>query len=222
MSNDHISSSTTPRRGFIGRIAIGAAALVAGHATVARADAWSPAGSPDEWVHRIHGKYRQVFDATTPNGGLGAAYALNFIDSTKQAQAVGDDDVCAVLSVRHFAMPLALTDAAWAKYHIGEMIGVTDPATSAPAVRNIFRTSVMLRPGLTYEDMIAKRGVIVVACNMALGVLSGMAASKMGLDATATAAEWRASVVPGAVLVPSGVYAVNRAQQARCTYCYAG
>ena len=179
-------------------------------------------GSPDEWVSRIHGKYRQVFDAASPNDGMGAAYALNFLDSTKQAHNLKDEELCAVLSLRHFAAALALNDAAWAKYHVGEMLSITDPDTKAPALRNVFRSSVRMRPGLTYEDMIAKRGVIVTACNMALGALAGRAAEKLGLDTAATQADWRASVIPGAVIVPSGVYAVNRAQQAGCTYCFAG
>jgi intracellular sulfur oxidation DsrE/DsrF family protein len=221
MSDSRIPSST-PRRSFIGRITLGAAALVAGRGMTLRADDGVRPGSPDEWVSRIHGKYRQVFDAVATNEGMGAAYALNFLDSTKQAHGLKDDDLSAVLSLRHFAAALALNDAAWAKYHVGELINVTDPDTKSPATRNIFRTSIRMRPGLTYEDMIAKRGVIVTACSMALGAMAGMAAGKMGLDTAATQAEWRASLIPGAVIVPSGVYAVNRAQQAGCTYCFAG
>ena len=34
--------------------------------------------------------------------------------------------------------------------------------------------------------------------------------------------DWVAGVLPGIQLVPSGVLAVNRAQEHGCTYCFAG
>src|SRR4029079_4304004 len=92
----------------------------------------------DEWVDRIKGKYRQVFDCTTANEGWGAAFPLNFITRTKEALKVSDSDITGVSVFRHFAMPLMLNDAAWAKYHVGELLNIKDPKTNAPAVRNIF------------------------------------------------------------------------------------
>ena len=129
----------------------------------------------DAWIGKIKGKYRQVFDATAPNEGWGAAFPLNFIDSTKEALKVTDADITGITVFRHFAMPLMLNDATWAKYKIGAMLKVNDPKTNAPAIKNIFRDNIPLRPGLTYEQEMAK-GVIFVACNMALTVISGMAA----------------------------------------------
>ena len=101
----------------------------------------------DASIGRIKGKYRQVFDNTSPNEGWGAAFPLNFIDSTKEATKVPDADITAVSVFRHFAMPLLLNDAVWAKYHIGEMLKVKDPKTNAFATRNIFRDAVSLRKG---------------------------------------------------------------------------
>lgn len=212
----------TPRRSFIGRLTLGAAALLAGRATDAHAEGLLSTASPEEWVNRIHGKYRQVFDAVSANDGLGAAYALNFIDSTMEAQKVPESEVTAVLSFRHLGVALAANDAAWAKYHIGETLKVDDPDTKAPALRNIYRTKIRGRAGLTYDDMVAKRSVIVTVCNMALGGFSEMLAGKLKLDSADVEKDIKASLVPGVYIVPSGVYAVNRAQQAGCTYCYAG
>ncbi len=34
--------------------------------------------------------------------------------------------------------------------------------------------------------------------------------------------DWLSGILPGIVLLPSGVWAVNRAQEAGFTYCFAG
>lgn len=215
---------STPRRHFLSGIAATAAALAIGR--------WSPAaaasladpsvGLDDSWLERITGKHKQVFDCVSANDGFGAAFALNYIDSYKAAHQLSDKDVTAVVTFRHMAMPLAVSDAIWQKYHVGEALGIKDPKTNAPATRNPYRDAIMMRPGLTYERMMADRGVIITVCNMALGALSGMTAAKAGVTPDEAKKEWTEGLLPGVVLVPSGVYAVNRAQEAGCTYCYAG
>ena len=75
---------------------------------------------------------------------------------------------------------------------------------------------------MMYEQVMADRGVIMTACNMALTVLSGMVAPKAGASADEAKKEWTANLLPGVHLAPSGVYAVNRAQEAGCTYCNGG
>jgi len=219
----------TPRRGFVKSVVAGAAALTAGRWSTANAETvrGAPAASlhPEEdWVKRIHGKHRQVVDATQPNVGFATLFALNFFDSYR-GMGVPDTELTSVISHRHFAMPLLLNDSVWAKYPIAEIIGVTDPKTNAPAKRNIFHDAIMLHPGLTYEELLASKGkatVIFTACNLALNALSGMAAGKMGVNADVAKADWKAGLFPGVVLVPSGVYAISRAQEAGCTYCFGG
>jgi hypothetical protein len=55
-----------------------------------------------------------------------------------------------------------------------------------------------------------------------VGVVSGMAAAKVGIPAAQAKTDWENGLLKGVFLAPSGVYAVNRAQEASCTYCYAG
>ena len=65
MSN---SVSATPRRGFLGSIAAGAAALVLGRLSTADAEVSGLLTAPpvsDAWLKRLTGKYKQVVDATT-------------------------------------------------------------------------------------------------------------------------------------------------------------
>jgi hypothetical protein len=220
----HTDSPKSARRGFLGTIAAGAAALVAGRWSTAHAEITSSVALPpvdDAWVAKITGKHKQVFDAVTANE-WGPAFSLNYLDTTAQAKKLTDKDLSAVVVMRHFAMPLTLNDATWAKYKIGELLNVKDPKTNAIATRNIFFNNVPMRPGLTYEQMIANRGVIMVACNLALTVVSGMAAEKVGINKDQAKKDWEAGLFKGVYLAPSGVYAVNRAQEAGCTYCYAG
>ena len=81
-------ASSTPRRGFLGGIAAGAAALVAGRFSSAHAEVLASLEPPtvgDEFLTKIKGTYKQVFDCVEPNDGWGPAFALNFIDSTEGA-----------------------------------------------------------------------------------------------------------------------------------------
>src|SRR5262249_21258184 len=64
----------THRRSFLGRIAAGAGALMVGGWSKANAEVAALAEPPvgDEWVAKITGKYRQVFDNTSVNENFGA------------------------------------------------------------------------------------------------------------------------------------------------------
>lgn len=215
----------TPRRGFLGGIAAGAGALLVGRWSTAKAEIASLSEPPvvaDEWIAKITGKYRQVFDCVSANEGFGGAFPLNFINSTKEALKVTNKDITPVCVFRHFAMPLMVNDSVWAKYKVGELLNVKDPKTNAFATRNIFRDNIPLYPGVTYEKLMSEHGVILVACNLALTVVSGLQAPKAGVTADVAKKEWTAGLIPGVNLAASGVYAVNRAQSAGCTYCHGG
>jgi hypothetical protein len=218
-------ASSTPRRGFLGGIAAGAAALVAGRFSSAHAEVLASLEPPtvgDEFLTKIKGTYKQVFDCVEPNDGWGPVFALTYVGSTEEAKKVTDKDVTAVVVMRHFSMPLTLNDATWAKYKIGAMLKINDPKTNAPATRNIFYNAIPLNEGLTYEQAIATKPIVMVACNKALTVISSMAAKGAGVTADQAKKDWEAGLFKGVYLAPSGVYAVNRAQQAGCTYCYGG
>ena len=115
-----VTSSATPRRGFLGTVAAGAAALVAGRWSTAQAEAISSIGSSipvgDEWVAKIHGTHKQVFDCVETNEGWGPVFGLNYLDTIEPAKKLTDKDVTAVVVMRHFAMPLTLNDATLAEF----------------------------------------------------------------------------------------------------------
>jgi hypothetical protein len=44
----------------------------------------------------------------------------------------------------------------------------------------------------------------------------------MKMDVETVKKEWTAGILPNIQLVPSGVWALGRAQEKGCTYCFAG
>ena len=216
------SPGSARRRSFLGRIAASAGALIVGRWSTASAQT-APVAPPglvaDEWVSKIRGTYRQVFDVTGPSNTTAIMFALNFIDGVKESAKASERDITAVVVFRYFAAAMILNDAVWAKYKLGEVLAVTDPRTRAPATRNIAHSSMLGRPGLTYEQLAKSGTVVIVGCNHALNVISGMAAAKAGVSPEEAKKDFIAGVIPGVHLSSMGVYAVHLAQQANCTYC---
>jgi hypothetical protein len=224
-----LPTGPTERRGFLQRLAAATVALTATgwgalHAQGSTNRAASRPGTlpkDDAWLARIRGKHRQVIDAVTANDGFAAAYAANIVDGYKATHKVANADITPVIVFRHYAMPLVLKDELWAKYKIGEFLKINDPKTGAPATRNPFHENVPLHAGMTYASM-AQGPYVIVACNLALTVLSSLMAKNAGVTAEEAKQEWTAGVIPGVALAPSGVYAVSRAQENGCQYCYGG
>ncbi|HEY6952146.1 MAG TPA: twin-arginine translocation signal domain-containing protein [Bacteroidota bacterium] len=218
------------RRSFLGKLSAGAVAL--GVPTLAGAMHLPTTKNPppasdskgfEEWLGRIKGTHKQVFDTMMHDNGMPLAWTRVFL-MTNAAVGASANDVTAVMVLRHEAIPLALEDRLWAKYNFGEMFKVTDGATKAPATRNMFwkpKPNELPLPGMALNELLDS-GVLVGLCDMALTVYSSMAAKKMNMSADDCKKDWLAGVLPGIQLVPSGVLAVNRAQEHGCTYCWAG
>jgi intracellular sulfur oxidation DsrE/DsrF family protein len=222
--HDADSPHVAPRRAFLAQVGAGTAALLG---TPALLEAAAPVyqGTDDRWVDALKGKHRQYFDATNVDSGFSLAYAMNWMDTMKATYKVTDKDLNAVIGLRHFSIPIAYTDEIWAKYKLGEFAKLNDPKTNAPATRNIFykpQQGDLMFPSMAI-DQLQPRGVTFVVCNIAHTVVSGLLGQKMGVPAEQATAEFTKGLIPGFTLVPSGVLAVNRAQEkGKCTYCYAG
>ena len=224
------SDFRTDRRGFMGRLTALAAFLGMGSvpsALSAKEIAPAPAGASPEfeaWLDGITGKHKQVFDAVSVNDGSAGAFARTWMNTTAETYGLTDRDLSGVIVVRHAAIALAFTDAIWSKYKFGENYKITDPVSKEPAVRNPWAN---VKAGeLMFDDMaldkLLARGVKIGICNVALTGRAGRAADAMKLDKETVRKEWVAGLLPGVVVVPSGVLAVHRAQEKGCTYCYAG
>jgi hypothetical protein len=135
-------------------------------------------------------------------------------------------DLGAVVVLRHNGIWIAMDDAFWARYKVGELLKIIDPATGNPILRNPF-----LGPNI-YPDLppaimdqvlqkVVSAAVAVLACNLAFqDAVVWVKQHDRVEDAAARETALR-HLVPGVVLQPSGVFAVLRAQEAMCHYLLA-
>ena len=217
----------THRRGFLGTLAAAAAAGLASltplglGAQPRRRDA---AGSADPsynaWLNRITGRHKMIFDAPEVNGGMPVIWPRVWLNTTNDNYGTTDEQNSGVVVLRHAAIPLAMQDALWAKYKLGEVFNLKDG--DLPATRNTFAKPLPLPIGGTGVEQLLAKGVLIGVCNIALTIYSGAVAQKMGMDAAAVKADWVAGLLPGVQVVPSGVLAVAGAQEKGCAYCFAG
>lgn len=223
---------TTHRRGFLARLAAGSVALGLSAipsqlraATASRPQEDARGGSgPSDWLDGVKGKHRQVLDAVSVNNGMSLVWSMVFLNTHNQASELSDKDLSAVTVLRHEAIPIAFTDPIWKKYKLGEAMHIMDPATKKPAERNPYfhpKTGELMFPGMEIETLLS-RGVIFGACNLATTVYSGMRGEALGVPKEEAYKEWVAGLIPGMTLVPSGIWAVNNAQEHGCSYAYAG
>jgi hypothetical protein len=213
---DQFMHEATPRRNFFTRVAGAVAVGVTAFASSSWAKPAPARSDGPNWPGALKGRHRQVVDAYEANGGAPLAFAYTFLMPNESATAV--------VVLRHGAFPIALNDAMWAKYKIGEAFKINDPETKAPAVKNPFLRP---KPGvLPLDDMaldrLMARGTVFGACNVALHVMSKAVATNAGLNPDDVAKDWAANIVPGVTVIPSGTWGLNRAQEAGCSYCAGG
>lgn len=223
----------TSRRRFLGSLAAGAGAvgvattLPFGFFGVANAETPGAAPSdPDALFSAIKGKHRAVFDIFEGHGIFPFLGPRAFI-LTNGATGTPPSDLSVVVVLRHEAVPFALGSNLWAKYKFGDALKFNDPATSAPATRNIFwqpAPGSFTIPGLGDAHLgineLQADGVMFVACDAALTGMSADIAQHTNQDPKAVKQEFLASLLPGVHDVPSGVWALGRAQEHGCAYCF--
>ena len=227
-----LNSLTTHRRGFLGRLAAGAAALGLG-GLVAPAEAAAerrvaprmPANPEFEaWLNKMTGKHKMLYDMPEPNSGFGFAWARIFLNTTNETYGTTDAENTVVIVLRHNAIPFGMKSDMWPKYKLGEAFKINDAATNAAAARNPFayvKPGDLPFPGMAVDELVAK-GVLFGICNMALTFYSAQMAKKTAMQAETIKKDWVANLLPGVQVVPSGVIAINRAQEKGCAYCFAG
>lgn len=228
--NLHNSKPTTNRRDFLGSLAKGAGAV--GIASIALPlklaalpEKYSP-DDPDAWFDKIKGKHRIVFDVTAPHEIFPFAWPRVFLMTNEQTGSA-EKDCNEVVVLRHESIPFAMEDRLWAKYKLGEFFKVNDPVSNAPSLRNMFwqpKPGDFTVPGIGNVQIgineLQASGVMFCVCNMALGVFSNGFAKKLNLNAGDVYKDFLAGILPGIQLVPSGVWAVGRAQEHGCAYCF--
>jgi len=211
-----ISDKKQPaRRRFLAQLSGGLAALAgfAVPATAQQAAAGSVNPEHDAWMRRAQGQHRQLFHATGHGDGAAMLMAANYLDIYVSAYGARPQHVSAVIGVHGTALPIGLVDAAWEKYELGKRMSITDPDTKEPAKRNIFAVG-----GPISIDTVMRRGVVLLVCNVALTRLSNSIATALSVPQAEVYNDLKTSVLPGAVVVPGLVVAMNRAQEKGFTY----
>lgn len=231
MQQHDVNSS---RRGFLGKIATGAAALgaasLAAPLSLTANTIQKPTGTladADAWFNQIKGKHRIVFDVPQGNGIFPFAWPRIFM-LTNAATGTPEKECSVVVILRHDGIGYAMQDSLWAKYKFGEVFHLPDPATNQPATHNPFwkPKQPFTVPGFGAVPIgineLQDSGVMFCVCDAALTVYSAAVAQGAGLNAADVKKEWVAGLLPGMQVVPSGVWAVGRAQEHNCAYCFAG
>lgn len=235
MKKDKVKTNNG-RRKFLGTLTTGAAAMsVAGlitpfqqvHAN-GRTAFDEPGSDIEEWFNKINGKHRIVFDATRPHEILPFAWPRVFL-MTNEKTGTAAEDCSVVVVLRHDAIPYAFQNQVWTKYNLGEVFKADDPATKKPSIRNPFWKPAkgdFKIPGIGEVAIgineLQDSGVMFCVCDAAMTVYSAAVAEGMKLDAAAVKKEWTDALLPGIQPMPSGVWALGRAQEHGCTYCFAG
>jgi hypothetical protein len=227
------NASASSRRNFLGKLASGAAALgtaslINPFQSVASDFSAQDISDTEKWFDKIKGKHRMVFDATQPHEILPFAWPKVFL-LTNAATGTPEKECSAVVVLRHDAIGYALQDSLWEKYKLGDMLKADDPLTKRPAIRNPFwkpKPGDFKVPGVGNVSIgineLQESGVLFCACSMAITVYSAAIAEALKLDAATVKQEWLNGILPNIQLVPSGVWAIGRAQEHGCTYCFAG
>jgi len=229
------------RRGFLGRL-FGAAA-VAGVATEALAEAQAPAaaGNPaDAWIKEVKGTHRCLFDFPQHHGGAPLLHILNYLNTYGEAYKAAPGSVGAVGTFyslgNQSSIALGFNDAMWAKYGLGEYLGLKDKA-GKPYTRNVFNAPTendahllmqafqspdipelhAALPGIGIANL-QKMGTKFILCANALGGWELELQARGKGKAADLDKDLRANLLPGVTIVPAMVIAIEKAQAAGIKY----
>lgn len=226
------------------RRVIGGAAILAGAGMAAACSSGARGQGPvstweaspeqlDSWLDRPGTRHRMAFDSISGSGGAEAlGYANNFLHVDSADYALKPEQTAAVVIFRHMSTPYGYNDAVWAKYgktFAEKMKLEGDDAKRAATMNPVLTNDPAAKPppkGMEWSAAyaisdLAPKGVRFAVCGLATQGIAGQLAGKTG-DAAAVEAELKANLVPGALIVPSGITIVNRAQEHGYAFAYIG
>jgi hypothetical protein len=222
------TSKSNSRRQFLGALALGATASTLSvltnpmYANVPVLDT-KKMNEADDWFDNIKGKHRIVYDGSMPHHGFPIIWNWAFY-LTNNGTGTPDEDMTAMTVLRHNALCLAFEDRLWEKYPLSDVFNVKK-GDGSNYTRNPFyepQDGDFPLPGIDGIKRLQERGAMFCACDLATKVFSNAVATKMELDPKAVYEDWVSGILPGIQIVPSGVWALGRAQEHGCGYIFAG
>jgi intracellular sulfur oxidation DsrE/DsrF family protein len=219
------------RRTFLGTAASSVAAIT----TLGS----SPASASAELVYRhadwnfaefdallkFKGRGRQVYDCHPLNDGSFFSAIKNSLNGLQFGFDIPADQIKIVTASHGPCNLLNFDDSMWAKYRIGELLKLDDPATGKPATRNIFypkkNPSGSTNPNdraSIYQDSsieaLQGRGLQLLSCHNST---EGQAMSLIKLNGLkdpveSVVADLQSHMLPGVIAVPAMVAAIAMLQ----------
>jgi len=207
---------------------------------IAAAGAAEPQPAADAWIAEVKGTHRCLFDFPQHKGGAPLLHILNYLNTYKEAYKAAPGTAGAVGTFysigNQSSISLAFNDATWAKYGLGEYLGLKDKA-GKPYSRNVFNrptaddAGILIQafqtpnipevagvvPGLGIESL-QKMGTKFLLCANALGVWCLELQARGKGKAPDIEKDLRANVLPGVTIVPAMVIAIEKAQAAGIRY----
>lgn len=231
-----MSSSSTPRRTFLG----GAVAAAAAAALPAGARGEVRRAPLDEWIEEVPGTNRCLFDFNQHGNGMPQLHILNYLATYGAAYETGAGQVGAAGTFYGIgvgsSIALGFDDAMWTKYELGAYHGLND-AAGRPYTRNVFNMPTaddahLLYDGVTVPELAMFTGAVqaigianlqdmgtkFIMCNNALNAWGFELEARGKGSAAAIGAELREHLLPGVTVVPAMVIAIERAQEAGIRY----
>jgi len=220
------------RRGFLARAFGAAAALIV---TGRPASAAAQAAGDTSWLKEVPGRSRCFFDCPQHLNGVGLLHILNYLGAYPPGTAGVVSSFYGVGPASSIA--LGFNDAMWAKYGLGEVLGLKD-ARGAFYTRNLFarltgdeahliagRMGIPSGIGMLSEaapalsiPSLQKMGTKFLLCNNALGLWTLELEARGKGTAAAIGTDLRANLLPGVTIVPAMVQAIEQAQAAGFGY----
>lgn len=196
--------NTPSRRSFLTSVGVLAGASILPEVVGGQ----SPQGGWDfSFLDRLNGKHRQVFDVG--DLGIGLVVVKNWLDAWESVFGFKSPDVNAIVGIAGKGFPINAGDELYAKFPIGEMWTVNDPATGKPAIRSPFLATVRA---------LQARGATFWMCNNALNNVAGRIASAVQRPQPEIYQELRAGLNPGVIVVPAHTMLLGLAQEKGFAY----
>ena len=232
-----VLGTKTHGRGFLGRMLGTAAAFtVASGEQPARAQQ----GGPDDWIQGVKGTHRCLFDFPQHKNGMPLLHILNYLNTYSAAYKTTPGQVGAVGTFYGIggqsSIPLAFNDAMWAKYGLGAYTGLKD-ASGKPHTRNVLYKPTTNDANLLMEavqsppipalapavpalgiESLQKMGTTFLLCANAFGGWCAELEARGKGKVADIEAELKANMLPGVIMVPAMVIAIEAAQRAGITY----
>src|SRR5687767_15537965 len=119
------------RRGFIASVGAMAGASLVPEVSAATQ---SPQGWDLSFVDRFNGKHKQVFDLMDKD--LALIVIKNWLDAWEEVYGLKHPEVNAIAAIAGKGFAINASDELYAKFPIGQLYSVNDPATGQPATKN--------------------------------------------------------------------------------------